>query len=79
MEKPPVPANINLSSGQLNYPWVNWFERLQAKFNRNGSTAERPSMFVEVGDQYFDSTLGYPIWVKSINPIVWVRYDGAVV
>jgi len=79
MDKPPVPANIALVSGQVNYPWVSWFEKIHAKFNRNGTTSKRPLVSVEVGDQYFDSTLGYPIWVKSINPIVWVRYDGTVV
>lgn len=79
MEKPPIPANISLSSGQVNNPWITWFERLHAKFNRYGTTANRPITGIEIGDQYFDNTLGYPIWAKSTNPIVWVRYDGTTV
>lgn len=79
MIKPPIPANIALSSGQLNQPWISWFERLYEKFNRYGITSKRPTSGVEIGDQYFDNTLGYPIWVKSTNPIVWVRYDGTTV
>lgn len=76
MDKPPIPANISLVSGQLNAPWVSWFEQLHAKFNRNGTTANRPSSGVEIGDQYFDKTLGYPVWAKSTNPIVWINAGG---
>lgn len=79
MEKPPIPSNIALSSGQVNYPWSVWFERLQEKFNRCGSTAKRPITGVEIGDMYMDKTLGIPIWALSINPVVWVKADGTIV
>jgi hypothetical protein len=25
---------------------------------------------------YFDTTLGYPIWLESVNPDVWVDATG---
>lgn len=44
-----------------------------------GPTAERPTKLVEPGLPFFDTTLGYAIWVKSVNPIVWVNATGGVV
>ena len=79
MQKPPIPQNIALSHGLLNTSWAVWFERLHAKFNLNGTTAQRPTVGVEIGDQYFDTTLGFPIWAKSIDPIVWVSASGVIV
>ncbi len=32
-----------------------------------------------VGQGYFDTTLGKPIWVKSRNPTVWVDATGSSV
>lgn len=46
--------------------------------NAAGSTSNRPAV-VSVGDQYFDETLLKPVWVKSINPNVWVDAMGSVV
>ena len=56
-------------------PW----ELLAAKgdsFLPSGSTSGRPEDVV-VGSSYFDETLGKPIWVKSIDPIVWVDASGS--
>jgi hypothetical protein len=44
-----------------------------------GTTAQRPTTGLQPGNKYFDSTLGFPVYVKSVNPVVWVRYDGTVV
>lgn len=43
--------------------------------NRNGTTAERPAS-PAVGQQYFDSTLGYAIWYDGTN---WVDAAGTTV
>ncbi len=72
MQYPPLKTDFN-STG-----WQFWFDRLFLKFNRYGTTANRP-INVEIGDQYIDTTLGMPIWVLSVNPNVWIRYDGTVV
>jgi hypothetical protein len=41
-----------------------------------GTTAERPVIGLQVGQQYFDTTLGLPIWWNSSN---WVDAAGTVV
>lgn len=45
----------------------------------SGTTADRPTRYVSVGTQYYDTTLGKPIWVHQISPIVWHDANGAVV
>ncbi len=43
------------------------------------TTAQRNAMVAEaltIGEQVFDSTLGKPLWVKSLSPIVWVDATG---
>jgi len=72
MQYPPLKTDFD-SIG-----WQFWFDRLYLKFNQHGTTAQRP-VSVEIGDQYIDETLGFPIWVLSVSPTVWVRYDGTVV
>jgi hypothetical protein len=50
---------------------------------QSGPTSQRPvaavNVFMYVGRSYFDTTLGIPIWVKSLNPTVWINASGGVV
>ena len=43
---------------------------------QNGTTANRPITFLQVGQFYFDTTLGYPIWYDGND---WVDSSGTVV
>lgn len=43
----------------------------------SGITANRPIDFI-VGQQYFDTTLGIPIWLKTA-PSTWVDSAGVAV
>jgi hypothetical protein len=43
---------------------------------QNGATTSRPTSFLQVGQFYFDTTLGYPIWYNGTN---WVDATGTVV
>jgi hypothetical protein len=45
----------------------------------SGTTAQRVPVPSSIGFQYFDTTLGKPIWVKSLNPTVWVDAMGTTV
>lgn len=50
----------------------------------SGTTATRPTNGVTVGLSYFDTTLGYPVFLKTIStttgvPNTWVNASGAVV
>jgi hypothetical protein len=42
----------------------------------NGATADRPVLNLQIGQFYFDTTLGYPIWYDGTN---WVDATGTVV
>lgn len=41
-----------------------------------GTTANRPTLSLQVGQQYFDTTLGYPIWYDGTD---WVDATGSTV
>jgi hypothetical protein len=43
---------------------------------QNGTTANRPTQSLQVGQFYFDTTLGYPIWYDGTD---WVDATGAAV
>ena len=43
-----------------------------------GPTSSRPTSGA-VGQTYFDTTLGQPIWCFSVSPLTWVNAAGVVV
>lgn len=47
--------------------------------SQSGTTAQRPTTGLSPGDKYMDTTLGFIIHVRTVGPVVWVRYDGTVV
>lgn len=72
--------------GRLTAVWQAFFASLHlfaGPLGNNGTTATRPVHSTNhplyVGQGYFDTTLGFMIWVKTANPTVWVRYDGTAV
>ena len=42
---------------------------------QNGITADRPTLNLQVGQFYFDTTLGYPVWYDGTD---WVDATGTV-
>ena len=70
----PVPP-----SGQPDPKWMNNLQQtVNWNFSATSTTATRPSNPV-IGQHLFDTTLGVPIWCKSLNPVVWVNGVGTVV
>ena len=70
----PVPP-----SGQLDPKWLNNLQQtVNYAYAGTCTTATRPSNPV-IGMHSFDTTLGVPIWCKSLNPPVWVNGVGTVV
>lgn len=56
------------------FVWQRWFTFLVSAFNtvgRYGTTAERPNPAPDVGFQYFDTTIGRPIWAKTLTQYVY--------
>jgi len=72
----PVENNLASWSG----PWGNWMSAAWLIINAvslSGTTDKRPVDNVYVGQMYFDTTLGLPIWAKTLgSPISWVKADG---
>lgn len=76
----PTPTPI-LTNGRMTQSWLNWFNLAHASVistRQSGTTANRPTDGLWIGRQYFDETLGVPIFVKSVNPTVWVSSAGDV-
>lgn len=80
-----VGTNANTTERALNYD--TGFKMLRYRDNTTwkylhgtlqGATANRPTL-VFVGMEYYDTTLGKPIWCHQQSPIVWHDATGAVV
>ncbi len=84
-----VPANTIITdskNGSLTREWQAFFASVHdwlGPVGQSGITANRPidssQNQLYIGQSYFDTTLGKPIWVKSKNPTVWVDATGASV
>lgn len=75
-----LPSNDPLTDqrGMAFRTWAQWISRIHAicvSVQQSGPTSDRPTSLLWIGRTYFDTTLGKPIWVKSVRPTVWV--DGA--
>lgn len=44
----------------------------------SGPTASRPTTELWIGRRYFDTSLGKPVYLKSLGPNVWVDGVGTV-
>ena len=76
-------SKVPLGKLNLHSQWLAWFQQLWMfvrTLGANGTTAQRPAAALFVGQQYFDTTLGYMVAVKTVGPpAVWVNGAGGVV
>jgi hypothetical protein len=67
----------------VNPDWAILFAALQRTalaVSRSGLTADRPTSTMPgrfVGMPFFDTTIGKPIWLKSVQPDSWIDATGA--
>jgi len=77
------PDGVIISNdGAATVPFAVWISRVNTIVNavqNSGTTAQRPVTGLWIGRQFFDTTLGIPIWVQSVGPVVWVDATGAPV
>ena len=62
--------------------WASWLGKVRSyagAVSDSGTTAQRPTAGLFVARPYFDTTLGKPIWLKTVSPSVWVDATGASV
>lgn len=70
------PPNNTPIEGILPGAWREWFTRVGILANGDsGTTANRPTRGLYIGKSYFDTDLGYPVYLVSVKPNVWT--DGA--
>ena len=82
IQVPSVLTRIAEDNGAINQDWASLFHSLQQTafaLSRSGPTASRPTSTLDgrwVGMPYFDTTLGFSVYLKSVNPDVWVDGQG---
>jgi len=63
-----------------NPTWAGWFSTIQKILqatSSSGTTAQRPTANLYIGQFWYDTSLGYPVWVHAISPsIVWHNAAG---
>jgi hypothetical protein len=69
---PPTDPTISRALGT----WFASVGRILNNISATGTTAQRPIKGLQIGQPYFDSTLGYAIWY---NGSVWVDATGGTV
>lgn len=83
----PLPNNNTIvdKNGRLTMEWQAFLSSLHdyaGPLGNSGATANRPidstTNPLYLGQAYFDTTLGYMVYVKSRNPTVWVDGGGTV-
>ena len=78
-----APLQQPFTDGKVNAPaWMQWITKLSTfacAVSDYGTTDNRPIKNLFIGRPYFDQTLGYPVYVKTVNPVVWVDGSGATV
>jgi hypothetical protein len=88
MSLSPIPLYTDLTAkgGATTEAWRAWLSALFGivkPLGVSGTTAMRPiaapNNVLYIGLPYFDTTLGYMVWIKSLNPTVWVNGAGAIV
>ena len=82
LNPPPLNMDMSQKGGKMTGPWLAWFQNafnLIKALGGNGLTATRPTASTYVGQQFFDTTLGKPIFLKQVSPAVWVDATGAAV
>lgn len=82
----PLGREITQKGGPTTSDWYAWLSALFGivkPIGTYGTTAQRPIVTpnnqLYISQPYFDTTLGYMVWIKSLNPTVWVNGAGAVV
>ena len=85
MSLSPLPPDPKISDrqGELTAAWQAFMESINywlQPVGAVGPTANRPTdnsrRPLYIGQGYFDTTLGFPVYVKSRNPTVWVDGGG---
>ena len=73
---------VDPGTGAASTPWQAWFSRIHSIVvtgQQSGTTANRPTIQLWVGRQYYDTTLNKPVYVSAVKPVVWRDAAGTIV
>lgn len=79
---PPTQSPVDTKGDSINSIWENWMTMaytVMFGLTLSGTTKGRPTDNLWVGQTYFDTDLGLPIYLKTLSPIVWIKADGTIV
>jgi hypothetical protein len=80
LPQPPFAARDEIY--RFNPQWAGWFsiaQNILQAVSSSGTTATRPTKGLYIGQMYYDTTLGLPVWVHAISPaIIWHNAAGGV-
>ena len=85
MSLQPIPTTTTISDkyGNMDRTYQSWFAAIQrwlGPIGQYGTTAARPKNNLYIGLSYYDTTLGYPVFVHQVSPsIIWHNGAGAAV
>jgi hypothetical protein len=64
-------------------PWLQWLQFVQNVVSAaysSGPTAQRPAKGLWIGRTFYDTDLGYPVWVHAVKPaVIWHNAAGLAV
>lgn len=66
------PIDLNGAVNRTAIPWFTAVNSTLLNITSFGTTAQRPTKNLYIGQAFFDTTLGRPVWLISVNPITWV-------
>lgn len=85
MSLQPIPTDPHATTreGRLTPFYQAWFASIQrwlSPVGQFGTTTTRPTTNLFIGQPYFDTTLGYMVWIKQVSPsVIWVNGAGTAV
>lgn len=86
MSLSPIPTLREIDKAkkvEISEIWLGWLNSIQFwlfPIGQFGTTAKRPTTNLYIGFRYYDTTLGYPVWVHQVSPsIIWHNGAGVAV
>lgn len=83
LPQPPMFVMLGERLQKFTSEWAGWFstaQRILTAASSSGPTTSRPTQGQYVGMPYFDTSLGFTVWLKTPGSSpVWVNATGAPV
>lgn len=75
INQPPQRSPVTNKSGTTPIDWISWFQQvfnLLSGMSLAGTTAQRPTTNLWIGQPYFNTDHMAPEYVSSVSPVSWV-------